>query len=99
MLDAFHVVCSCLGTEVTKGKLPRKACSHVHPSLCFLVLLPPLQTSTFRLCLSRRLLLQRNSPPSPPLMSALPPKRPRSPGGDHDHDPSHGKRPRSGERG
>lgn len=30
-----------MGTEVTKGKLPRKACSHVHPSLCFLVLLPP----------------------------------------------------------
>eukprot|EP00752_Nemacystus_decipiens_P015536 g13862.t1 len=41
---------------------------------------------------------QRNAPPSPPLVSALPPKRPRSPGGnrDHDHDPSHGKRPRSG---
>ncbi|CAN0062323.1 unnamed protein product [Ectocarpus sp. 12 AP-2014] len=35
---------------------------------------------------------QRNSPPSPPLVSALPPKRPRTPG----DDPGHGKRPRNG---
>ncbi|CAM9983836.1 unnamed protein product, partial [Laminaria digitata] len=35
---------------------------------------------------------QRNAPPSPPLISVVPPKRPRNP----DDDPPHGKRPRNG---